>query len=201
MFFRKLTDKLDLRQLEPRDALQLYNCIERNRAHLRPWLVWVDGTRSVTDIERFIQLALEQQARNGGLHAGIFADGQIIGGIGSHEIDWTHLNTSMGYWLDANSQCHGYMTAAAREFIAHAFDDWGLNRLEIRCAVDNVRSRALCERLGFKVEGIKRQAERCGEQFRDLVVHSLLTREWRARRSSADITSSPKSFLAADERT
>jgi ribosomal-protein-serine acetyltransferase len=185
-------DKLDLRQLGLCHAPQLFDCIQRNRVHLRPWLVWVDGTQSVADVEQFIRLGLAQRARNGGLHVGIFADGEIIGGVGCHEIDWTHLNTSMGYWLDADAQGYGYMTVGARAFITHAFTNWRLNRLEIRCATDNVRSRALCERLGFTAEGVKRQAERRAEGFRDLVVYGLLAHEWDAQPPSLEITSAWK---------
>jgi ribosomal-protein-serine acetyltransferase len=182
MLIQSLTGGLEVRALEARDAAQLFDCIERNREHLRPWLVWVDGTRSVADVERFIEAARQLHGRDAGLHAGLFVETRLVGGIGCHEIDWRHSNTSLGYWLAADAQGHGYMTQAARAFIAHAFTIWRLNRMEIRCAAGNMRSRALCERLGFTAEGIKRQAESCDGGFRDLIVYSLLADEWSSRR-------------------
>jgi ribosomal-protein-serine acetyltransferase len=70
------------------------------------------------------------------------------------------------------------MTEAVRALVAYAFEVWKLNRVEIRAAVANVRSRAIPERLGFKQEGVLRQAERIGDRFEDLVVYSMLAGEW-----------------------
>ena len=56
---------------------------------------------------------------------------------------------------------------------------WELNRIEIRAAVGNARSRAIPERLGFKQEGTLREAERVGDAYLDAVVYSMLGSEWR----------------------
>ena len=44
------------------------------------------------------------------------------------------------------------MTTACRALVDHALGEWGLNRVEIRCATGNVRSRRIPERLGFTCE-------------------------------------------------
>ena len=54
-----------------------------------------------------------------------------------------------------------------------------MNRIEITCADDNIKSRAIPERLGFKQEGIKRDGEICDGAYRDLVIYGLLKREWK----------------------
>jgi ribosomal-protein-serine acetyltransferase len=51
----------------------------------------------------------------------------------------------------------------------------------IRAGVDNARSRAIPERLGFTQEGVLREEGRGVEGFHDLVVYGLLEDEWRAR--------------------
>jgi len=178
MFIHSLGKHTDLRILELHHAAELFACIDANRTYLRPWLVWVNGTRTMADVEAFIRTALAQHARNSGFHAGIFLDGQPIGGVGCHEIDWIHRNTSLGYWLAKQYQGQGYATLAVQALLNHAFSVWRLNRVEIRCAVDNNRSCSLAERLGFTREGIKRQAELQDSCFRDLVVYSLLASEW-----------------------
>ena len=49
--------------------------------------------------------------------------------------------------------------------VDHALGVWRLNRVEIRASVENERSRSLIERLGFRFEGMARQAFRLAERL------------------------------------
>jgi ribosomal-protein-serine acetyltransferase len=69
------------------------------------------------------------------------------------------------------------MTAACRAMITHSFDAWQLNRITIECATDNTRSRAVAERLGFKLEGIVRQIEWLHDHFADHALYGRLRSE------------------------
>jgi ribosomal-protein-serine acetyltransferase len=80
----------------------------------------------------------------------------------------------MGYWLDAAHQGKGIMTAACREMIKHAFQELDLHRVVIACATENLRSRAIPERLGFKLEGVARQSEWLYDHFVDHAIYALL---------------------------
>ena len=59
----------------------------------------------------------------------------------------------------------------------------GMHRVEIRAAPDNVRSRAIPERLGFSQEAVLRDAERFGDEYRDIILYAMLAPDWAARRS------------------
>lgn len=71
------------------------------------------------------------------------------------------------------------MTKACKACIDYAFNELKLHRLEIRCAVENERSRAIPERLGFTNEGTIREAEWLYDHFVDHVVYGMLEREWK----------------------
>ncbi len=73
----------------------------------------------------------------------------------------------------------GIVTQACQAIIDYIFDDLKLNRVEIRCATQNVRSRAIPERLGFKTEGILRQSEWLYNHFVNHIVYGLLVSEWK----------------------
>jgi ribosomal-protein-serine acetyltransferase len=63
--------------------------------------------------------------------------------------------------------------------VNYGLHDLGLNRVEIRAAEFNTRSRAIPERLGFTQEGIIRQAEWLYDYYVDHVVYGMLSEEWK----------------------
>src|SRR5579884_2898568 len=150
---------VDLVLMEARHAGMLFALVDENRAHLRRFLPWVDGTRTVADSLTWIQMALEQFARSQSLNAGVFVQGTLAGVCGYHTIDWANRKTGIGYWLAETQQGRGVMTRTVRALTAHAFASLGLNRLEIRAATENRRSRGVAERLGYRFEGVCRQGE------------------------------------------
>ena len=173
-----------LRPVEARDAPELHALIEANRAHLARWLAWAEP-QTPSQTEQYVARAHSQRAANDGFQAAIIERGRIIGMVGFHGIDWPNRATSLGYWLDQDAQGRGAMTEAVAAMVDHAFAEWGLNRVEIRLDVENARSRALAERLGFTREGVLRQAMWVARDFHDDAVYSMLAGEWRERSARA----------------
>ena len=178
MFPARLRDDASLELLELRHADELYALTDKNRQHLRAWLPWVDNTRSIEDTKAFIRLTRKQLADDNGFQTAIRYRGAIVGVVGQHRVDRANRATSLGYWLAKDALGRGLMTDACRMYIEHAFQT-GLHRVEIRCAVENRRSRALAERLGFRAEGTIRHGEWLYDHYVDLVVYGLLAEEWR----------------------
>jgi ribosomal-protein-serine acetyltransferase len=79
MFSKPLRDGFELRLLEERHADEVFSVVERERQRLRPWLAWVDATRTPDDSLSFIRASLEQFANNRGFAAGIWK-GPLFGG-------------------------------------------------------------------------------------------------------------------------
>ncbi len=174
----RLNDDARLRLLEERDAAELYRLIDENRDYLARWLPWAAG-ETLPGVHTFIKSTRRQLADNNGIQTAVIVDRRIGGVIGVHGIDWPNRSTSLGYWLAEQFQGRGVMTAAVHAYTRHAFGAWELNRVELQAAVDNARSRAIAERLGFTCEGLLRQAERVGDRVHDVAVYSLLASEWR----------------------
>ena len=167
MFSHKLTEDTELRLLEERHAGELANLTDRNREYLRAWLPWVDASRTLEDRKNFIRDALKQFAHNKGFVAGIWHEGRLAGVIGYDPIAWENRTTELGYWLGEEYQGKGLVTAACRALVEHAFGELDLNRVVISCATENEKSCAIPERLGFRREGIERQAEWLYDRFVD----------------------------------
>jgi ribosomal-protein-serine acetyltransferase len=172
-----LSDGCQLRVLDEADAEELHRLVDANRRYLAPRMPWASEQTREAALE-FIRLTRRQVKENKGFQVAIVCDDQIIGVAGFHHVESTHRSGTIGYWLDEQHQGRGIMTRAVRALIDHAFRDWGLNRVEIRAATDNRRSRAIPERLGFREEGVLREAERIGDRYNDLVVYGMLASEW-----------------------
>lgn len=75
------------------------------------------------------------------------------------------------------------MTKVAKALTNYAFTHLNLNKVEIRAAVGNKKSRSVPERLGFVNEGIIRQAEWLYDHYVDITVYGVLANEWRENNS------------------
>ena len=180
MFRFQIDGDVELRLLEERHAEELFGLIERNREHLGKWIPWVPEHTSPQHTVDRIGHDMRMFAENGGFLAGIWSEAKLVGGVGLHEIDRTNRHTDIHYWLDEAQQGKGLVTRSCRAVLDHAFNDLGLNRIEIRCDPDNLRSRAIPEKLGFTQEGVLRQRVWKNNRFADLTVYGMLSSEWKA---------------------
>lgn len=174
-----LTDRLQVRSLQLTDANELFQLTNANRNYLRTWLPWLDNTTTTADTRTFIRNALDQGGDIGVMIAAICYDSQIVGVIGYNQIDWANAIAHIGYWLAESHQGQGIMTRACYYFVEYSFSHLSLNRLVIRCATNNHRSRAIPKRLGFKHEGRAREAEWLYDHFVDHEIYALLSRDWQ----------------------
>ncbi len=170
-----------LRLLEESDADELFAVIDANREQLATWMPWARRDRAPEDTLPFIRATRRQIADNDGLQTTIVdPGGAIVGMVGMHRVDWANGRTSVGYWLARDAQGRGVMTEAVRAYVDYAFATLGLHRVVIEAAVENARSRAIPERLGFREEGVLREVERVGERMLDHVVYAVLAADWPA---------------------
>jgi ribosomal-protein-serine acetyltransferase len=174
-----ISSDLQLRALRPNDAGVLFSLVQKNRAHLREWLPWVDATRRPIDTRRFLEMSYDGFMRGGGFSYGIRHEDSLVGVVGFHAFDRQNRVTSLGYWLAREHCGMGLMRQAVAACVDHAFKDEEMNRIYVRCAVGNCRSRRIPEALGFVSEGVQRQAEWLYDHFVDLEVFSLLASEWK----------------------
>jgi ribosomal-protein-serine acetyltransferase len=190
----RVTDSVELRQVVRDDADDLTQLIDRNRKYLREWLPWLDNSTSIIDTARFIGRSIEQAEDNNGLTLAIVCDARIAGVIGQHYVDSLNRRTEIGYWIDYEHQGRGIVTRSTACLTDYAFREQDCNRVILHCAVGNVKSRAVAERLGFVQEGILREAEWLYDHYVDLAVYSMLKRVWVTRPNGSKPGSVGKRF-------
>lgn len=173
--------KIKLKYLEASHAEELFSLVQQNREYLRQWLPWVDSTKTSKDSLQFIELCQKQKKENQGEQFGVFLHNKLIGMVGQHQISWAHKRTSLGYWLSQNETGQGFMTQAIQKVLQLTFEKQNLNCVEIRAAVENLKSRAVPEKFGFKLDGVLRHQEWLYDHFVDHASYSLLKKEWEGR--------------------
>ena len=177
MFFRRINDDTGLSLSVPRYADELFALTDRNREFLRQWLPWLDRVQEPSDLREFIEGRLLLFQRGEALELTIFHRDTIAGAVGYSKIDQANDVGHIGYWLGEEYNGRGIMTESVRDLVKLGFEYYGLNRIEIRCEPENQRSRAVPERLGFKLEGTIRQGAKLYDRYADHAVYGLLMGE------------------------
>ncbi|MGW2819543.1 GNAT family N-acetyltransferase [Streptomyces sp. NPDC001443] len=86
-------------------------------------------------------------------------------------------------WLAASAQGTGVNAEAKLLLFRHAFEEWGVSRVDLKTDARNSRSRAAIESVGARFEGVLRNWSRSwapGEdgRLRDSAIFSVTDREW-----------------------
>jgi ribosomal-protein-alanine N-acetyltransferase len=103
-----------------------------------------------------------------------------IGVVGLSELSRRDRRAVVGTWLGRRWWGSG-ANAEVKALVAHlAFAHLGLERLGAYADVENGRSQAALERLGFVREGLLRRWHRHGAAAHDVCVYGLLRSEWEA---------------------
>ncbi|MEZ4741126.1 MAG: GNAT family protein [Bdellovibrionota bacterium] len=183
MFSCKLSHEAELRPLIYDDVEDLFELTNSNCNYLKVWLPWVNDNMTIEDTRCFIESTFIQASKDNGFQAAIWFESKLVGIIGHHAVNRSHQSTSLGYWLGEEFQGRGLMTLACREFTRYSIEVMKMNRVEIKCAVGNFKSRAIPERLGYKMEGTLRAVEKLSKGFVDHVVYSMLASDWESMKS------------------
>ena len=176
--FLRIDGGLTLHLARPELAGAVFSTVDSNRAHLRPWLPWVDPTRSVEDIKKFIRESISHNSKGSRLTTFILYGEKVVGSLGVVRFDKDHRSCEIGYWLSREMERQGIVTKACACLIGHLFRKKDLNRVEIKVASENLRSQKVPLRLGFKKEGTLREALLLYGKYHDLELFSFLKKEW-----------------------
>ncbi len=186
MFSYQIDENLKLILSQPHHAEEITKVVRENLEQLKLWMPWATDDYSIDSAREFIKFNLAQFAENGSFGASIILEDRFVGGVGFHNLDLKNKSAHIGYWLAKEAQGKGIMTRCCRVLFDYLFDDLGLNRIQINCNIENTKSRAIPERLGFQLEGIHRQVEWLHDSFRDWAIYAMLKEDWKNLNSESD---------------
>jgi ribosomal-protein-serine acetyltransferase len=163
-----------LRRYSLDDLDDLWALVQAERERIGVWMPWVASTTTIETQRAWLERASADEGLDG---CGIWVGDRYAGGVG---LRWDPFGIAgeLGYWIGSEFEGRGLVTRACRALIDHGFGVLRLHRIAIRAGVENTRSRAIPERLGFTREGVLRGEGRGSDGFYDLVVYGLLEDEW-----------------------
>lgn len=141
------------------------------------------GRLHVTAAGFAVCLVVEEPGRQGGA-------GAVVGDITLWAVDDSLSLGELSWVFDPDAGGRGLATEAARAVLDLAFDHYGMHRVRVRMDARNTASARLCERLGFRREGLLRQDWLVRGEWTDTLVYGMLTSERPAPRPTRGTRSS-----------
>jgi ribosomal-protein-serine acetyltransferase len=175
------TDRLLLTPIDASDGPEIWHAVSGSRASLQRWLPWVQFHTDPAASTRFAEACAADWDHGRALRFVIRerAHRAFSGIVGLESCVQLHRSCELGYWLRREATGRGLMTEASRAALDFAFQQMGAHRVRVAAATDNHASLAVIGRLGFRFEGIARQAEWCDGRWLDHAVFALLATDPR----------------------
>jgi ribosomal-protein-alanine N-acetyltransferase len=154
----------------------------RDERHLAPWEpdtpgLWAQRNTVAEWPARWG--ALRSLGRRGlGLPFAITLDGEFAGQVMVGNVVRDPLwSAYVGYWVGSHAVLGGVTTAAVALVLDHCFGPVGLHRIEATVRPENIASRRVLEKLGFREEGLFRRYLNVDGAWRDHLCYALTIEE------------------------
>ena len=176
---KKLTGKrVFLRPPKRRDALRWQNLRLSSKKFLVPWEPkWDSSSTSRRAYMRYLKNSNYLANMDRAYSFLIFRkdDKNLLGGINIGNIRrGVAQSASIGYWIGKQYTRQGYMKEALDTLIPSLFIDLRLNRIEAATLEENIASRNLLMKIGFKKEGKLRKYLKINDKWQDHILYSLI---------------------------
>lgn len=168
-----------LRPLRTRDARAWREVRKRNADYLNPWEASMpeEGREQGEMAPSFSGMVRrsKSEARAGRLLPwALESEGRFVGQLTVGGISYGSLRSAyIGYWIDAAVAGRGITTLAVAMASDFCFADLRLHRLEINIRPENLASRAVAEKAGYHVEGMRPNYLHIDGAWRDHVTYVL----------------------------
>lgn len=161
--------------IDANDGPELWDAVDGSRWHLERWLPWVPYNSTPDASLRYAEACATDWDAGRAVRFAIRdrTSAALLGVVGLDSCVHLHRSCELGYWLRREATGRGLMTEAARACVDFAFGRMGVHRMRCAAATDNMPSLRVIGRLGFRFEGIARQAEFVGARWLD---HALFAR-------------------------
>jgi ribosomal-protein-serine acetyltransferase len=164
-------------------AKTMFKTIDKNRKHLRPWMIWEKLTLKTEDTMKYLFEKEGEFKAGKKVDYGIYLKKKYIGNIGIFNIDSKNKSAEIGYWISHSSTKKGYTTEAVKIIEKEFFEKIKLNRICIECDEKNKASAKTAIKCGYTLEGTRREDgfNESTKKFRSTQMYSKLKSEYKTK--------------------
>ncbi|QNI30538.1 GNAT family N-acetyltransferase [Alloacidobacterium dinghuense] len=156
------TPRLLIRPKEVGDGAVASVAVSETWEDLHKWMRWAEHPAALTaellevrNRQSMASFILRESIELIGVEKGT---NTAVVWCGLHDIDWQGRQCDTGFWVRKSAQGRGIATEAANAMVRYAFGCLGMRRVGLTHSDGNEISRRIAEKLGFKFEGIQREA-------------------------------------------
>lgn len=170
---------MSLRPIRRRDASAWREVRRRNVDWLRPWEATQPDPATPPPTFGSMVTALRAEARAGRVLPFIVTyERRLVGQLTMGGVTYGSLRAGhIGYWVDQRVAGRGIIPTAVALASDHAFRVLQLHRIEIAMRPENVASKRVVEKLGFRYEGMRPGYLHIDGAWRDHLVYALHAEE------------------------
>lgn len=179
------TERMTLRLPEHGDWRQWSEVRETSAEFLVKWEpVWANDHLTRRAFTNRVYWAQRAEAQGTALPMLLIrrSDQQLLGALTLDNIRRGPSQTgTFGYWIGEPFARQGFMREALLALTHHAFTRMDLSRLEAACLPENLASRGVLEKCGFKYEGVAQSYLQINGRWRNHVLYANLRGDRRGR--------------------
>ena len=164
-------DRVAIRTYRSDHARAVWEAIEESRESLAAWIPDIAQRRTVAEVRGGLEILEHARLRAERVLFGIWRrrDGRFLGEVGLHEVNRAAATAVVGYWLRSSARSHGFIDEALRLLHAYAARELGVRTLQAHVGIENLASRRVAERNGYRLTG-----ERAADPRWDGITRTML---------------------------
>jgi ribosomal-protein-alanine N-acetyltransferase len=165
-----------LRNLTPSNVEEMLEYYKKNKDYLAPFEPIKDNDFYTLETQRKLLNKSYREFLNGkSVDLGIFRNKKLIGKIKLSRILYGSLKTGiLGYSMDEEEQGKGYMQESVKLLLRYAFDECGLHRIEASALINNIKSKSVLKKCGFKLIGVNEKYLLINGRWEDHEIYYIL---------------------------
>ena len=145
------TERFLIRAYELEDSNKVYKVL--NTKEISDMMPAIPHPYPRDKVEWWINFVNDRISEGRAYEFGIFLnDNTYIGNCELNIVEEDKKSAYIGYFIDPKYWGNGYATEASTEMIKFGFEQLNLNKIIGRCKKENIRSKKVLEKLGFKYE-------------------------------------------------